>query len=359
MQAAARGWKNGSMSSPGSTPRRPLHPDPVSVVIPVLNEETHLAESVAGVLAQDHPMEIILAVGPSTDRTEQIARELAAADERITVVANPSGTTPDALNLAIAASRYDIIVRVDAHGALAPGYIDRAVELLQTTGAANVGGHMAARGRTPFEKAVAVAYTSPVGLGGGSFHLANSPEGPAETVFLGVFRRDALDQVGGYDRTLLRAQDWDLNYRLRKAGWTVWFSPDLQVTYRPRSTVTALARQFFRTGQWRREVMRRNPDTISARYLAPPVTVLAIAGGGLAGLAGLATGRRALTAGLLAPVGYLGGVCAASALMRRQMDPGVRARLPLVLTVMHMAWGAGAIVGLPAQQRGGPEPDQV
>ena len=165
--------------------------------MPVLDEERHLAESVAGVLAQDHPMEIILAVGPSKDGTERIARELAASDDRITVVENPTGTTPDALNLAIAASRHDIIVRVDAHGQLAPDYIDKAVELLERTGAANVGGHMAARGTTPFEEAVAVAYASPVGLGGGSFHLANSKEGPADTVFLGVFRRDALQAVGG------------------------------------------------------------------------------------------------------------------------------------------------------------------
>ncbi|MEL4358686.1 MULTISPECIES: glycosyltransferase family 2 protein [unclassified Luteococcus] len=332
---------------------------PVSVVMPVLNEERHLAASVAGVLAQDHPMEIILAVGPSQDRTEQIARELAAADPRISVVPNPSGTTPDALNLAIAASRYDVIVRVDAHGELAPGYIDKAVDLLESTGAANVGGLMAARGTTPFEKAVAVAYTSKIGLGGGSFHLASSKEGPADTVFLGVFRRDALQAVGGYDPTLLRAQDWELNYRLRKRGETVWFSPELEVTYRPRSTVQALAKQFFKTGQWRREVMRRNPDTISPRYLAPPVAVLGMGAGTALGLVGLATGSRALRLGLLLPAGYAASIGLASALIRRELEPGVRARLPLVLAVMHLAWGAGALKGLPSDQRDrATDPDQ-
>ncbi|GAA1389384.1 glycosyltransferase family 2 protein [Luteococcus peritonei] len=341
--------------APSADVRRPVsvadHRRPVSVVMPVLNEERHLAASVAGVLDQDHPMEIILAVGPCTDRTWEIAQQLAAADERIHVLRNTSGTTPDALNLAIAASHHEIIVRVDAHGELGPGYIRTAVDLLERTGAANVGGHMAARGRTPFEKAVAVAYTSPVGLGGGSFHLENSKEGPAETVFLGVFRRDALEAVGGYDPSLLRAQDWDLNYRLRKMGETVWFSPELQVTYRPRSDVKALARQFFRTGQWRREVMRRNRDTVSARYLAPPVAVLLIAGGSLAGAAGLAGGPRWLRWGLAAPAGYLAGVTGAAALMRREMEPAVRARLPLVLTVMHMAWGTGALRGLPVAER--------
>ncbi|MEL4505214.1 glycosyltransferase family 2 protein [Luteococcus sp. H138] len=327
--------------------------------MPVLNEEKHLASSVAGVLAQDHPMEIILAVGPSQDRTEQIAEQLAAADSRIIVVPNPSGTTPDALNLGIAASQYDVIVRVDAHGELAPGYIDRAVELLERTGAANVGGLMAAKGVTPFEKAVAVGYTSKIGLGGGSFHLANSKEGPADTVFLGVFRRDALQAVGGYDPSLLRAQDWDLNYRLRKRGETVWFSPELEVTYRPRSTVQALAKQFFKTGQWRREVMRRNPDTMSPRYLAPPTAVLVMAAGSVAGVLGLVGGPRALRWGFAAPASYLLAICAASCGIRRELEPGVRARLPLVLSIMHLAWGAGALKGLPREERErATDPDQ-
>ena len=132
---------------------------PVSVVIPVRNEERYLEESVAGVLNQGYPgpMEIILAIAPSTDRTAEIAQDLAARDDRIRVIDNPDGTTPKALNLGVAVSRYDIIVRVDAHGELGPEYIATAVELLERTGAANVGGIMDAKGRTPFEQAVAVA----------------------------------------------------------------------------------------------------------------------------------------------------------------------------------------------------------
>lgn len=334
---------------------------PVSVVMPVLNEATHLEASVRGVLDQHYPgaMEIVLAVGPSNDGTRAVADRLAAADARLRVIDNPTGTTPDALNLAIAASSHDIIVRVDAHGELGAGYIATAVELLQRTGAANVGGLMAAEGRTPFERAVAVAYTSRLGLGGGSFHLADSAEGPADTVFLGVFRREALERVGGYDPSLLRAQDWDLNYRLRKAGETVWFSPRLRVAYRPRSTVRALAQQFFRTGQWRREVMRRNPDTASPRYLAPPVAVTGVVVGGITGAVGLLTGRRRLAVGLAAPLGYLALVTAGSLGLRREMEPQVRARLPLVLAVMHMSWGSGFLVGLPDGAREGEVPDQL
>ena len=114
------------------------------------------------------------------------------------------------------------------------------MELLDETGAANVGGIMDAQGVTAFEQAVAHAYTTRLGLGGSAFHLGDSPAGPAETVFLGVFRKSALALVGGFDESMWRAQDWELNYRLRRAGQLIWFSPDLRVTYRPRS----------RSGSW-------------------------------------------------------------------------------------------------------------
>ncbi|WP_203567347.1 glycosyltransferase family 2 protein [Aestuariimicrobium ganziense] len=327
---------------------------PVSVIMPVLNEQTHLATSVQGVLDQHYAgdLEIVLAVGPSTDRTREIADELAADDPRIRVVDNPSGTTPDALNLAIAATRHPIVVRVDAHGELAPDYITTAVELLERTGAANVGGLMDAQGTTAFQQAVAIAYTSRLGLGGGAFHLHDTPEGAADSVFLGVFRRDALVAVGGYDPDLLRAQDWELNLRLRQAGEQVWFSPALRVVYRPRSSVKALAKQFFRTGQWRREVIRRHPESASLRYLAPPALVGGLAVGKLAGLVGLVPRTpRWLLLGWLVPLGYLLGVVAGAAAMPRQMPAAVRARLPFVLAVMHLAWGSGFVVGLREDER--------
>ena len=219
-----------------------------------------------------------MVVGPGNDRTRQIADDLAAADLRVRVVDNPASRTPHALNLGIAAAAHGIIVRVDGHGELTDGYIQRAVELLAETGAANVGGVMDAQGTTPFEEAVATAYTTRLGLGGSTFHMTSSPAGEAETVFLGVFRKEEVLAVGGFDETMHRAQDWELNYRLRSNGRRIWFSPELRVTYRPRSSLGALARQMFDTGRWRREVVRRHPETANARYLAPPVAVVGLAG---------------------------------------------------------------------------------
>jgi succinoglycan biosynthesis protein ExoA len=319
----------------------------VSVVMPVLNEERHLEAAICRVLDQEYPgeLEVIIAVGPSSDRTREIADALAVTDSRIRVVDNPAARTPTALNLGIAASRHKIIVRVDGHGELTDGYIRRAVELLDETGAANVGGVMVAQGTTPFEEAVATAYTSRLGLGGSAFHLAESPAAEAETVFLGVFRKDALLAVGGFDETMHRAQDWELNYRLRSSGHKIWFSPELRVTYRPRSTLLGLMKQMYETGKWRRELVRRHPNTATARYLAPPLTLLGVVVGSVLGLLGVSFKCRLLRAGFLAPAGYLALIVGGVIVSDRPMSAAARARLPLVLAATHLSWGAGFLLG--------------
>lgn len=327
---------------------------PVSVVMPIRNEERHLAAAVQRVLDQDYPgeLEIIAAVGPSRDRTVEIAAEIGAREPRFRVVDNPTGRTPNALNLAVDAARFDVIVRVDGHGELTDGYLATAVRLLRRTGAANVGGVMDAQGDTSFERAVACAYTSRLGIGGAAFHLADSGEGEAETVFLGVFDKASLQEVGGFDESMHRAQDWELNYRLRRGGKRIWFSPALRVTYRPRSSFRALAAQFYETGKWRREVVRRHSDTVTLRYLAPPVAVLGILAGSAAGLLGLGTGRRLLVAGFAAPAGYAALVGVGGLVSPQPMPLAARLQLPFVLAVMHLAWGTGFLVGLRPEREG-------
>src|SRR4051794_16787818 len=153
---------------------------PVSVVMPVLDEERHLREAVLGVLGQDYPgeLELVLALGPSRDATDAIARELAAEHPAVRLVANPGGTTPAALNAAIAAARHPVVVRIDGHAVFPGDYVRTAVEVLGETGADNVGGVMAAEGTTPFERAVARAMTSALGVGSARFHTGGAA-GPA------------------------------------------------------------------------------------------------------------------------------------------------------------------------------------
>ena len=191
----------------------------VSVVMPVLNEAKYLNQAVSEILNQQVsvPIEVVLAVSPSMDETALIAAELAAADPRVVVVANPSGKTPAALNLAIAKAKFEVIVRVDGHAILTENYIQTAITVLQETNADVVGGVMAAAGVSRFEVAVAAAMRSVLGVGPASFHTGGGA-GPALTVYLGVFRRAALERVGGYDESFIRAQDWELNYRIRQSG---------------------------------------------------------------------------------------------------------------------------------------------
>jgi succinoglycan biosynthesis protein ExoA len=325
------------------------HWAPVSVIMPVRDDARHLEQSVGRVLANGYPgeLEVVLAVGPSRDEKENVARGIGARHPCVVVVPNPTGRTPAGLNAAISASRHPVVVRVDAHGFLPAGYIARAVRLLEDTGAANVGGLMVPVGSGPFQVAVARAMSSPLGMGSAPFHVGGSP-GPVESVYLGTFRRDVLDAVGGFDESLPRAQDWELNHRIRLAGGTVWFHPDLWVRYRPRRSWSALVRQFHGSGQWRRAIVGRHPRTASLRYLAAPLAVVGVVGGTLAGVVGVVLEMPLLRAGALLPLGYAGVVLVGSVVEGRGLPAGARLLLPAVIATMHLAWGAGFLGGPPS-----------
>jgi glycosyltransferase involved in cell wall biosynthesis len=307
----------------------------VVVVMPVLNEERHLTEAVEAVLGQDYDgaLSVVLALGPSHDATNRLAADLVARDARVSTVPNPSGRTPDGLNAALAASHSDVVVRVDGHGILDPSYIATAVQLLEHTDAANVGGLMDAEGVTSFERAVAAAMTSRLGVGGSRFHVGGVA-GPSDTVYLGVFRRQWLERMGGCDPRFIRAQDWELNHRIRRAGGLIWFSPQLRVAYRPRATLGSLARQYRDYGRWRRVVWRTHAGTINARYLAPPIALVTI----VVSLLGSLLEPRLF----VVPAAYLLMTTAGALSIRDpRLQPRDRLWLPLVVPTMHLSWAWG------------------
>ena len=307
----------------------------VSVILPILNEELYLRDAVHSILSQDYQgtFEVVLAVGPSKDRTQEIADELHVHDPRVIVVANPTGRTAAGLNAALAASHGSVIVRVDGHAQIPANYISIAVDLLATTGAVNVGGMMAAQGVSTFEKAVAGAMRSPLGVGASRFHTGGEA-GEVDTVYLGVFKKDALVAIGGFDERFTRAQDWELNFRLRANGGTIYFDPRLEVTYRPRSSVAALAKQYFEYGRWRRVVSRRHKGTINYRYLAPPVAVAGF-------MASLLLGAAVHSIFYIPAAIYLFFVAAASIRIARSVAQYIY--LLVIIPTMHFAWGIGFI----------------
>ncbi|MFM9130071.1 MAG: glycosyltransferase family 2 protein [Actinomycetes bacterium] len=313
----------------------------VSVIIPVLNEERFLFQAVSAVLNQQYysEFEVILALGPSKDKTNEVANDL-AKDSRVKLINNPSGKTASALNEAIKASRFDIIVRLDGHAIVDKNYLDNAVTTLLETNADNVGGLMQAEGISNFEKSVAAAMTSKFGVGNAPFHVGGTP-GEVDTVYLGTFRKSALERVGYFDESFVRAQDWELNYRIRKTGGKIWFNPKLVVSYRPRPNLKALAKQYFEYGQWRKQVTKKYPETISLRYLAPPITVLGLVTGLIFILLNIFTNISFFNIGWLAIFSYLAVLILGFITIKGKISLKSRLLLFLVLPTMHLSWGVG------------------
>lgn len=340
----------GEVLDVGSTQRVPR----ITLIATIRNEEKYVEAALDSVLMQTYPkrFDVVLAIGPSSDNTYGLAKEYALRDSRITIVDNPTGLIPQGLNIALAQCPTDteIVIRFDGHTRLPMGYVQTMVDALLRTGAHNVGGLMKPVGKSSVEQAIARAMSHPLGIGAASFHIGGV-EGPNETAYLGTFDMEALRSVGGYDEHYQRAEDWELNLRLREAGGLIWFLPNVEVVYRPRSSLKMLAKQFGRTGQWRREVVKNNAHTASLRYLAPPMTVAAIAVGTIMGLIGVVLASLGLNwgqwliAGFLAPLGYTALITVGGLIAGKDLPLKARLVLPAVLATMHICWGTGFLLG--------------
>jgi succinoglycan biosynthesis protein ExoA len=320
--------------------RLPEHPS-VSVVLPARDAGPRLADAVEAAL-QPEVGEVVIAVGPSRDGTRELARDLAAAHDRVTVVDNPSGRTAAGLNAAITRAGGQVLVRVDAHAILPEGYVRRALATLRRTGAANVGGRQVPRAADGFAAGVAAAMRSRAGAGGATYRVGGA-EGPVDTVYLGAFRREALEAVGGFDPRFVRNQDAELNLRLARAGYTVWYDPELAVAYAPRGNVRSLARQYHGYGRWRRQTSRRHPGSLAPRQLAAPGLVV-----GLGAASALSLATRDARPALAAWAGYAALVSVAGVLAAGVRDAP---RAALALATMHLSWGLGFLQGPPPLDR--------
>jgi GT2 family glycosyltransferase len=313
----------------------------VSVIIPMRNEQAWIDRCLGSVLGQDYPrdrMEVLVADGLSTDASARMLAELAERDPRVRVVENPGLIVPTGLNLLIAAARGDIIARIDAHTVLGADYLRRGVELLERTGASNVGGPMICRGGSPIADAIAVAMGSRFGIGA-TFHFATG-EVDCDTVYMGMWPRRVFEEVGLFDEEFVRNQDDELSYRIRKSGGRIVCSPAMKSLYQNRESWKTMAGQFWQYGVWKVRVLQKHPRQMSIRHFVPPAFQAGVALSLLVGV----VWQPALWTGLAAVALYTGVIGAVAA--SGPGDLAAKARLGLALVLIHQCWANGFLVGL-------------
>ena len=250
----------------------------VTIAMPAYNEERYIEACIASVQAQDYPrhlIEILIADGRSTDRTREIVAELAAADPRIHLVDNPARLQAAGLGLLVKQATGDVIVRMDVHCEYAADYVRQCVEVLERTGADNVGGSQRARARTAFQRALCAVLDSPLGVGGARYRSATA-EGYVDTVFLGAFRRRVFETVGLWDPGAITNEDAELNQRILDSGGQIYLSRDIVVHYFPRDSFRSLARQYYKYGVGRARTLLKLGSFPTVR---PALPFLMVVGG--------------------------------------------------------------------------------
>ncbi len=319
-------------------------PPTVSIIVPCYNEEKRIRILLDAIFAQTYPRELLdvtLADGQSTDRT----REVIAAFQRehpalaLQVVENPLRSIPAGLNRAIAASRGEVILRLDGHSRPYPDYVANSVAALEAAKGDNVGGvweiHPGAE--TWIARSIAVAAAHPLGVGD-ALYRHTKQAAVVDTVPFGAWKRSLVEKIGGYDETLLSNEDYEFNARIRQAGGTVWLDPAIRSVYFARATLAELARQYWRYGLWKFRMLRRYPATLRWRQALPPVFVLSfLVLGGLAPISWVF--RWLLALEFMAYFGILGLASLPSVIKRKDLSYLVG--FPVAVFVMHVTWGGG------------------
>lgn len=325
----------------------------VDVVVPAYNEERHLDACIDAVLAQDYPadrLRLLLVDAGSSDGTLALAERRAAEDERVVVVSGRGRLgTAAALNAGLEVAAAEVFARVDAHGHPAPDYVSRAVAALQAgepEGVVGVGGQPSFSGASAFGRAFTLARGSRLGVGG-SVYAAPGTREIADTVPWGVYWRQALERVGGFNPAMNHGEDEELNWRLKKAGMPVMLDSAIRFEYVPRSSLPEVFRQYRNYGRARARVVAAHPDFLRARHLAPAVLVLA-----LAGLAAAAPFSRSARLGLAALGGvYCAAAVAGSAAATGRRDLGLAPRVAACFPALHLGYGIGTVGGALSQLR--------
>ncbi|MBZ5596308.1 MAG: glycosyltransferase family 2 protein [Acidobacteriia bacterium] len=325
----------------------------VSVVVPCRNEARHIRpflDSLCHQKLDGVEWEVIIADGMSDDGTREVLDGYRRHQGRLRMIDNPGRIVSSGLNAAIRAARGDVIVRMDAHTEYAPDYIRRCLEVLERTGADNVGGPPRVKADTFLLRALGAAYHSPFAVGGSRSHDINY-EGYVDSVFYGCWRKSTLLRLGLFDEALVRNQDDELNLRLTRFGGKVWQSPGIVSWYRPRTTFASLFRQYLQYGFWKVAVIRKHGRPASWRHLVPGAFVLVhfalLLSVSLAAISGQHALLRFSATAWVCSAGLYALACLAGALVgARRSAWAVFPVLPLLFATYHISYGAGFLAGL-------------
>ncbi len=319
----------------------------VSVIMPVRNEADFLAESLGAVLAQDYlpeRMEVLIADGMSTDRTRGIVSELAARHPQraITLLDNPGCIVATGLNAALRVAKGEIIIRIDGHCRIASDYVSRCVDHLRHDDVDGVGGSINTVAGTAVGRAIAAAMSSPFGVGGSAFRTMKGRTMLVDTVPFPAYSRHAIDMAGPFDEKLIRNQDDEYNYRLRKLGARILLSADVKSDYYSRSSLSSLWKQYFQYGYYKVRVMRKHVRQMQVRQFVPAAFVVALCGGAVGGL----FSDVVLRVWQVVLVLYGAATLVASLAIARQ-SPRMRPwALLVVFPILHISYGLGFLVGV-------------
>ena len=313
-------------------------PAPVSILLPVLNEAPFIDACVESLRAQDYEgsIEIVVADGGSTDGTAERLRAL--HDEgTVVLVDNPDTRQWSGLNRAAAVATGDVLVRVDGHSTYEPDYVRASVVGLDESGATAVGGRMIPESDTPVGRAIASAMASPWAVGPARYrHQQHRSE--VDTVYLGAFRRADFERLGGYRDLPGVAEDADLYYRWRRQGASIVLDPAIRSTYRPRDTWQALARQYFRYGWGKADMVYANHELPSWRPLAPLALVVGLMAAIFLAVVGVWWPLAGLLAGWAVVIGWVA--------LRTRGTIAHRARTGIATAIMQVSYGVGLLLGM-------------
>lgn len=320
-------------------------PGLVSVIAPCRNERAHVLAFCDMVARQRLPdgvqLEVLIADGGSDDGTRELLAERCASDPRFVLVDNPGRIVSTGLNRCLEQARGAVIVRLDLHSRYADDYIFQCLAALARSGADNVGGPWHAEGEGAWQRAIAAAFQSRW-VAGGARSRDLDYEGEVDTVYLGCWPRETFERYGDFDESLVRNQDDEHNLRLVSAGGRVWQSTLIRSRYRPRAGLKQLFAQQRQYGYWKPFVMAKHGRAGSPRQLVPGAFVATLAVLALAAPFA-ATAGTGLAALLLAYAAYL--TAASLAIARDEGDARLLARLPAVITAVHVGYGLGTLRG--------------